>query len=92
VVRPREGTGECWIARVQDGVGGDDSGEPVRVAGENTQPDRTSPVLSHEGDLVQIQAGDEPAQPVDVANKGVIRGLGQLVRATETDEVGCDDP
>jgi hypothetical protein len=66
-----------------------DRREAVRITGQHAKSDRPAPILDDQGDIAQIQGGDEAVQPVDMAAEGVV---GELVGAPRTDVVRCDGP
>ena len=90
VHRPGKPVGERGVGGVQDRVRGDHPGEPVRLGGQHAEPDRAAPVLGHQGDVVQVETGDQAVQPTDVPGDGVVGVVGRLVRAAEADQVGRD--
>src|SRR5664280_2775651 len=81
------------IAGGEVGVGRYDPGEPVRVLGNQPQPDEAAPVLADQGHLGQLEVVEEEApHPLHVAGEGVLGARCRFVRAAEAHEVGCDDP
>ena len=76
----------------QEGVGGDDPGEAVRVLADQAQADEPAPVLAHQRDVAQVEAVEEQrAHPLDVAGERVVGALGRLVRSPEADQVRRHD-
>src|SRR5207248_9312380 len=70
----------------------DRAGEPVRVLGQQPQPDEPTPVLTEQRDVAQIECVEQRGpHPLDMARVRMIGDLGRLVRAAEPDEVRGDD-
>ena len=80
------------IAGGKPGVGRHHAGEAISVLGDEAQPDQTAPVVTHEGDVTQLQLLDQAAHPVHVALIGVVFATHRLVGAAEADQVGSDHP
>ena len=92
VARPVQASGQCGIGRVQHGVGGDDPADETRIGVEETEADRSAPVLDDERDPRQADGRDERSEPVDVAAHRVGRTVDRLVGPAEADEVRGHGP
>ena len=88
---PQPDLGHLLVAGGQPGVGRDHAGEPVRVLGDQPQPDQAAPVLPDQGYPAQVQRveGERP-DPLHVPRVAVVADLGRLVRPAEPDQVGGD--
>ena len=77
----------------QAGVRRHHTREPVRMLGDQPQPDHAAPVLPDQGQPAQLQPVEgERADPFHVPCIAVVGDRGRLVRPAEPDQVGGDRP
>jgi hypothetical protein len=84
----QEGGARRRVADRQERVRRHHAREPVRVLGQQPQPQQPAPVLTHERDVPQRDGFHETAQPTDVSLVAVVLAAGRLVGAPEAHQVG----
>src|SRR5690348_3540169 len=67
------------ITSREECISGDDAGKPIFGFGGHSQPDKAAPVLTHQGNALQVEGFDEGVHPVHVALVSVIGATRKLV-------------
>ncbi len=92
VHRPGQPAGQRGLRGMQRRIGCHDTAGQTGTRRQGAQADRSAPVLDDERHALKPERVGELCGPVDVGLDRVGRRRHRLVRATEADQVGGDDP